>query len=158
MGNPSVAAHAGIVPELACAFADPSGSAVAVSAANPLPVNQVNPNGGKIALTSGTTTNVAAVTTIKASAGLLQHLFVQNTAASARYFKLWDASGTITPGTTVATCEIVLAAGASIALPFPKGLPFANSLKWLVTAAKGLSDATATGLAAGDVTGFAVYE
>lgn len=62
-----------------------------------------------------------------------------------------------TLGTTAAVFEIDIPAGGTVALQFPGGLAFGTACTYSVTSAKGLTDNTATGLAANDVSGFFAF-
>ena len=53
--------------------------------------------------------------------------------------------------------EIDIPAGQSVQFKLEGGLGFATGISYAVTAAKGLTDNTATGLAVNDVSGFATY-
>lgn len=89
---------------------------------------------------------------IKSGAGRLVGCFLTNTAASLRSVKFFNATS-VTMGTTAAAFELDLPAGAYGQFDLPGGIGFATGQMWAVTAAKGLTDNTATGLAANDVSG-----
>jgi hypothetical protein len=97
-----------------------------------------------------------AVTTIKSSAGRLIGFCLTNSAASLRSVKLFNATAP-TLGTTSAQFAIDIPAGASINFEMDGGMAFATAMTYSVTAAKGLTDNTSTGLAVSDVTGFFTY-
>jgi hypothetical protein len=102
---------------------------------------------------SGTTT---ASSNLKNGAGRIAGLYLQNSSAAVRSVKIFNAVAP-TMGTTAAAFEIDIPAGGVASLDFPGGLGFATALSWAVTSAKGLTDNTATGLAANDVTGFIAW-
>lgn len=97
-----------------------------------------------------------ASATIKASAGRLLGWYLQNSAAGLRSVKIFNATAP-TLGTTAATFEIDIPAGGVAALELPGGIGFATAMTYSVTSAKGLTDNTATGLAANDVSGFFAF-
>lgn len=94
-----------------------------------------------------------AAQTIKASAGRLLGIVVTNTAAAARFLKLFNAAAP-TLGTTPATIDIAIPAGQSIEFQIEGGVGFSTAITCAVTGARGVSDNTA--ITAGDVTGFAL--
>lgn len=93
-----------------------------------------------------------AAVTVKATAGRLLGWQLQNSSAGLRSVKVFNAV-TPTLGTTAAAFEIDIPAGASISLQLPGGIAFATACTFSVTSAKGLTDNTATGLVATDVSG-----
>lgn len=93
---------------------------------------------------------------IKASAGRLVGLLVTNTAASARWLKIWNtASGSVTVGTTAALFEAGIPAGQTLQLNVEGGLAFGTAITIAVTGGQGLTNATAVTL--GDVTGVVIF-
>lgn len=90
--------------------------------------------------------------TIKGSTGRLIGCFLTNTAAALRSVKFFNATS-VTMGTTAAVFEIDLPQNAYGYFDLPGGISFATGSMWAVTSAKGLTDNTATGLAANDVSG-----
>ncbi len=110
---------------------------------------------------AGTFINVASPATpagalIKSGAGRLLAVNLCNTSAGVRWVKFFNATS-VTPGTTSANFERPIAAGGSLELSFDGGLGFSTGMMIMVTAARGLTDNTATGLALGDVSGFTVH-
>jgi len=97
-----------------------------------------------------------AAATIKASAGRLLGWMLQNSAAAFRSVKVFNASAP-TLGTTAAVFEIDIPAGGAAFMQLEGGIGFATAMTWSVTSAKGLTDNTATGLAANDVSGLFVF-
>lgn len=93
-----------------------------------------------------------AVGTIKASAGRLVGWQLQNSSAGLRSVKIFNATAP-TLGTTAAVFEIDIPAGGRTDIENIGGVGFATAITWSVTSAKGLTDNTATGLAANDVSG-----
>lgn len=93
-----------------------------------------------------------AAATVKGSAGRLLGYQLQNSSASLRSIKLFNAPAP-TLGTTAAAFEIDIPAGAMVTYNMEGGIGFANAITYSVTSAKGLTDNTSTGLAANDVSG-----
>ena len=89
---------------------------------------------------------------IKGSAGRLIGCFLTNTAAALRSVKFYNATS-VTMGTTAAAFEIDLPQNAYGTFNLPGGVAFTTGIMTATTAAKGLTDNTATGLAANDVSG-----
>jgi hypothetical protein len=99
-----------------------------------------------------------SVTAAKASAGRLLGVMIQNSATSLRSLKFWNALTTgITLGTTSALFEIDVPAGGAVFMGFEGGIGFSTAISYAVTAAKGLTDATAAGLVANDLSGTLIY-
>lgn len=97
---------------------------------------------------------VPAALAVKAAAGRLLGVMLQNSASGVRSVKFWNAlTAGVTLGTTPALFEIDIPAGQSIYMAFEGGIGFSTGITCAVTAAKGLSDNTATGLVANDVSG-----
>lgn len=110
---------------------------------------------------AGTVVNIASPATpagisIKSGAGRLLAVNLSNTSTGVRWVKFFNATA-VTPGTTAATFERPIAAGGTLELSFDGGLGFSTGMQIMVTAARGLTDNTATGLALGDVSGFTVH-
>lgn len=97
-----------------------------------------------------------AAATIKGSAGRLLGYCLQNSSAAVRSVKLFNATAP-TLGTTSAAFEIDIPAGGVVSQTFEGGISFATACTYSVTSAKGLTDNTATGLAANDVSGFFAF-
>jgi hypothetical protein len=97
-------------------------------------------------------------TQIKGAATRIMGWQLHNSAATVRSVKVFNAlAASVTMGTTAATFEIDIPAGASIQFMAEAGYYFSAGITYAVTAAKGLTDNTATGLAANDVSGILVY-
>lgn len=97
-----------------------------------------------------------AAATVKATAGRLLSYHLQNSGAALRSVKVFNAAAP-TLGTTAAAFEIDIPAGGSISLSLEGGLALTTAITYSVTSAKGLTDNTATGLAANDVSGFIAF-
>jgi hypothetical protein len=97
-----------------------------------------------------------AAGTIKGSAGRLLAFRLQNSAAALRSVKIFNVA-TPTLGTTSASFEIDIPAGGVAEFTMTGGIGFATAITFSVTSAKGLTDNTATGLAANDVSGFFAF-
>ena len=89
---------------------------------------------------------------MKSGAGRLIGCFLTNTAAALRSVKFYNATS-VTMGTTSAAFEIDLPQNAYGTFNLPGGIGFTTGIMTATTAAKGLTDNTATGLAASDVSG-----
>jgi hypothetical protein len=93
-------------------------------------------------------------TQIKGTAGRVVTILLANTSAGLRSVKFFNVlSASVTMGTTSAAFEVDIPAGQQVQLEIPGGLGFATAITYAVTSAKGLTDNTSTGLAAGDVSG-----
>lgn len=97
-----------------------------------------------------------AAATVKASAGRIVGYLLQNSAAAVRSVKVFNATAP-TLGTTAAAFEIDIPANGVVYQTFEGGLSFSTAITYSVTSAKGLTDNTATGLAANDVSGFFAF-
>jgi hypothetical protein len=83
----------------------------------------------------------ATVETVKTTAGQVYMLRAYNTGASPVYLKWFDGAATI--GSTSANYQEIIPAGGSLVVPFRFGKPFVNAIRFAVTGAIGLADATA---------------
>lgn len=85
------------------------------------------PSGAKAYINTDLDATIAAV---KASAGTLYAIVVDNSANSAvSYLKLWDlASGSVTVGTTAPDWIFKIAASVKKTIAIPEGLAFATAL------------------------------
>lgn len=97
-----------------------------------------------------------AVATVKASAGRMVGYYLQNSSAGVRSVKIFNATAP-TLGTTAAVFEIDIPANGVVNQSIEGGIGFSTAITYSVTSAKGLTDNTATGLAANDVSGFIAY-
>jgi hypothetical protein len=93
---------------------------------------------------------------VKSGAGRVTGINLTNNAASVRWVKFFNATA-VTMGTTTAAFEFPIGPGQSINYSSAQGLGFATGIMIAVTAARGLTDNTATGLALGDVAGFLTF-
>lgn len=94
-------------------------------------------------VTSAASTNA---TSVKASAGTLYSITASNTAASARYLKLYNKASAPTVGTDVPVLTITLAASSTVNVPFGAlGHRFGTGIALAITGAAGDSDTTAIG-------------
>ena len=92
---------------------------------------------------------------IKASAGRVVGVSLQNSAAAVRSVKFFNATA-VTMGTTAAAFEMDIPAGGTLNFMLEGGIGFATGIMWAVTGAKGLTDNTGS-LAANDVSGAVFY-
>lgn len=90
--------------------------------------------------------------TIKGGAGRLFGWHLVNVSAGVRWIKLFNQTA-VTMGTTSAAYEFPMAAGATASIVIPAGISHTTGIMTAVTAARGLTDNTTTGLALGDVAG-----
>ena len=98
------------------------------------------------------------VTAVKASAGRIAGLHLHNSSATIRSVKFWNSlAAGVTLGTTAAVFEVDINPNTSVSFTFEAGLGFSAGITYAVTAAKGLTDNTGTGLAANDVSGFIAF-
>lgn len=97
-----------------------------------------------------------AAGTIKATAGRLLSVALQNSSAGLRSVKFFNATAP-TLGTTAAVFEIDVPAGGFVVWSLDGGVAFSTAITFAVTSAKGLTDNTATGLAVNDVSGFFAF-
>jgi hypothetical protein len=97
-----------------------------------------------------------AAATIKATAGRLVGYNLQNSSAAVRSVKIFNVAAP-TLGTTAAAFEIDIPANGVVFQSIEGGLAFSTAITYSVTSAKGLTDNTATGLAANDVSGFFAF-
>jgi hypothetical protein len=99
-----------------------------------------------------------AATTIKATAGRLIGYYLQNSSTGIRSVKVFNVvAGSVVLGTTSAAFAIDLPANGIAQLHFEGGIAFSTAMTYSVSSAKGLTDNTATGLAANDVSGFFAF-
>lgn len=105
-----------------------------------------------VSIQSGSTTTSSS---IKASAGRLLGFYLQNSAASLRSVKIFNAT-TVTMGTTTAAFEIDLAPNQSVSFSIEGGMAFSTAIRYAVTSAKGLTDNTG-GIVANDVSGYFTF-
>lgn len=93
---------------------------------------------------------------IKGGAGRLVSVVLTNTAASARWLKIFNAlAASVTPGTTSALAEIGIGAGQTIEWSLEGGAAFATGITIMVTGGQGLTNNTVVTL--GDVTGMTLH-
>lgn len=86
-----------------------------------------------------------AVTTVKSSAGTINHIDCFNILATPVYVKVYDATS-VTLGTTSASYEFMCpgnTAGAGFIIQFARPIGFTNAIKYAVTGAISLTDNTA---------------
>lgn len=108
---------------------------------------------------AGTPTNINSpatpvVQTIKSSAGRLLGFVLCNTAAQARFFKLFNVVSPVL-GATAATLDIVLPTNVPVEISFEGGISFATAMTCAITGARGLTDNTP--ITGNEVTGFTLH-
>jgi hypothetical protein len=107
-------------------------------------VSQVTSGGSQYSNTLAPAT--PTVTTVKSSAGSVVAIRVLNLSASPVYLKMFDVSGSITLGSTVANYQFPVpgsTAGAGISIPLGELRSHANSIKFAVTGGIAYTDSTA---------------
>ena len=113
-------------------------------------------NTGAATLTNILCPAAPAAQQIKGGAGRLVSVVMTNTAAAARWLKIFNAlSASVTPGTTSALAEIGIGAGQTIEWSLEGGAGFATGITIMVTGGQGLTNNTA--VTAGDVTGMTLH-
>ena len=95
-----------------------------------------------------------AVQTIKGSAGRLLGVVLNNTNATARFFKVFNATAP-TLGTTAAILDIPLPQNQPVVITFEGGIGFATAITCAVTGGRGATNNAAITL--DDVTGFTLH-
>lgn len=93
---------------------------------------------------------------VKGSAGKVVGIMLTNTSAAVRSVKFYNAAS-VTMGTTAAMFEVDIPVNGTYMFNLEGGIAFTTGIAWAVTSAKGLTDNTATGLAANDVSGVIFY-
>lgn len=94
---------------------------------------------------------------IKGSSGRVIAISLVNTSAGVRWVKLFNATS-VTMGATSAVVDRPIPAGGTFEIGAEGGFGFATGIQIAVTAARGQTDNTATGLALGDVAGFIAFQ
>lgn len=93
---------------------------------------------------------------LKGSAGRLLGLVLTNTAASARYVKIFNAlAASVTPGTTSALTEIAIPQNGILEWHSEGGAAFSTGITIMITGGQGLTNNTA--VTASDVVGFSLH-
>jgi hypothetical protein len=95
-----------------------------------------------------------AVQTIKGTAGRLLGVVLNNTNATARFFKVFNATAP-TLGTTAAVLDIALPQNQPVVITFEGGIGFATAITCAVTGAKGATNNSV--ITVDDVTGFTLH-
>lgn len=106
-------------------------------------------------LISAASTNA---TSLKASAGTLYALYVGNTNAAARYFKLYNKASAPTVGTDTPVMTIMVpgnTAGAGVVVPLGPGADFSTGIAYATTT--GAADSDTAAVAANEITANGVY-
>jgi len=111
---------------------------------------------GAASIASVLSLGTTATTSVKAAAGRLLGFDLVNTSAGLRSVKIFNVASP-TMGTTAAVFEIDLPASGRVSINYPGGIGFSTAIVYAVTSAKGLTDNTATGLAANDVSGHIAF-
>lgn len=93
---------------------------------------------------------------LKSGASRLLGIVLTNTAASARYVKIFNAlAASVTPGTTSALTEVAIPANGILEWHAEGGAAFATGITLMITGGAGLTNNAA--VTVGDVVGFALY-
>jgi len=113
-------------------------------------------NTGAATLTNINSPATPAAQQIRSGAGRLLSVVMTNTAASARWLKIFNLlSASVTPGTTAALAEIGIGAGQTIEWSLEGGAGFSTGITIMVTGGQGLTNNAA--ITAGDVTGITLH-
>jgi hypothetical protein len=120
------------VPAARAQLVDPGIAAIVAALKATLTVSPVpaTGNGWTPSLANGLTTTV---TTVKSSAGELGAYHCLNPNASAAYVQIFDTSGAVTLGSTVAVLSLGLPASSGGNLEWTIGLHFNNAIKVAAT-------------------------
>jgi hypothetical protein len=111
---------------------------------------------GAATLTNINSPATPAAQQIRSGAGRLLSVVMTNTAASARWLKIFNLlSASVTPGTTSALAEIGIGAGQTIEWSLEGGAGFSTGITIMVTGGQGLTNNAA--ITAGDVTGMTLH-
>ena len=111
---------------------------------------------GAATLTNINSPATPAAQQIRSGAGRLLSVVMTNTAASARWLKIFNLlSASVTPGTTAALAEIGIGAGQTIEWSLEGGAGFSTGITIMVTGGQGLTNNAA--ITAGDVTGITLH-
>ncbi len=105
----------------------------------------------RIVSTGATTVGIS----LKAAAGTLEELALFNTSASAIYVKFYDKATAPVVGTDTPVFTLQVPANGSLPIPAGIGKPFVNGIGYGITGAAADTDATA--VAAGNLTGYALW-
>jgi hypothetical protein len=137
------------------AFATLSSSSAAVGLVG---INYAASTAGASTAGSVLSLGTTAATSLKAAAGRVVGVMLQNSAATLRSVKMFNVLvGSITMGTTAAAYEIDIPAGGQVSFSLEGGIAHSTAIVYAVTAAKGLTDNTSATLAANDVSGVILY-
>lgn len=111
---------------------------------------------GAATLTNINSPATPAAQQIKGGAGRLVSVVMTNTAASARWLKIFNLlQASVTPGVTAALAEVGIGAGQTIEWSLEGGAGFSTGITIMVTGGQGLTNNTA--ITAGDVTGITLH-
>lgn len=118
---------------------------------------QYRPNAtGAAVLTNVNCPATPAAQQLKSGASRFLGLVLTNTAASARYIKIFNAlAASVTPGTTSALTELAIPANGILKWHAEGGAAFSTGLTLMITGGAGLTNNTA--VTASDVVGFALH-
>jgi hypothetical protein len=97
-----------------------------------------------------------AAQSIKATAGRVVGILLSNSAAALRSVKFFNVAAP-TLGTTAAIYEVDIPPGGIVQFDLNGGIAHSTAIVCSVTSAKGLTDNTAAGLAANDVSGVILF-
>lgn len=103
-------------------------------------------------IASAATTNA---TSVKAAAGSVVGVYLTNTTAAFKYFRLFNKASAPTMGTDSPALIVGIPANTTICHQFPSGLYLSTGIAFAITGAVADLDATAT--AANDVVGGLLY-
>lgn len=127
----------------------PTGSFTYVSPTAPLPVRVINIAAAGAAHPFRTINLLAASQSVKASAGSVRKIVVQNRSTAARAFKIYDKATSVNAAADVPVHVIWLEGSASAVEDYAGGWAFANGIQ--VRACTGIADADNTAPTANDI-------
>lgn len=155
-GSGTVTAYLRLKRTPAFVYNVPSPASAASNALGSVFINYNGSSSGAASVASILSPATPAGAAIKSSAGRVVCYSLSNSASTLRSVKLFNTAS-VTMGTTAAAWEIDIPAGQTVTLNVPGGIGFSTAIYWAVTAGKGLTDNTTTGVLANDVSGSICY-
>ena len=132
------------------------GTAVDVSVAAPLPVELVATAAAGLTIFRSLDLDETEEE-VKATAGVVYTILIDNRSASARYVKFYNATAAnVTVGTTTPVMTLTMEGSQGLALSVPQGIAFSTAIT--VAATTGVADADTGAPAANDVVIHVLYK
>lgn len=132
------------------------GTAVDVSVAAPLPVELVATAAAGLTIFRSLDLDETEEE-VKATAGVVYTILIDNRSASARYVKFYNATAAnVTVGTTTPVMTLTMEGSQGLALSIPQGIAFATAIT--VAATTGVADADTGAPSANDVVIHVLYK